>query len=84
MSIVFCAPGLKSFPNQAALLAIALLSSLIAAAMPILEFVSFSANLAGAALTAFGLSLNVRDGLLALLAFLLTAGTVALLTSRLI
>jgi hypothetical protein len=43
-----------------------------------MEFVPFSANIAGAALTAFGLALIAHDGLLALLAFVLTAMIVAL------
>ena len=47
----------------------------IAAAMPLMEVVPFSANLAGVALTAFGLALIAHDGLLALIAFAFTAGT---------
>jgi hypothetical protein len=46
--------------------------------MPFLEVVPFSANLAGAALAAFGLALISRDGLLALLAFALTFTTFAM------
>lgn len=49
---------------------------LISAATPLMEFVPFSANLAGAALAAFGLSLVAHDGLLALLAFAFTAAVV--------
>jgi hypothetical protein len=45
---------------------------LIALGMPLTELVPFSATGAGAALTAFGLALLARDGLVALLAFLLT------------
>jgi len=37
-----------------------------------MELVPFSANAAGAALTVFGLSLIARDGVLALIAFVLT------------
>lgn len=40
-----------------------------------MEVVPCSANLAGAALTAFGLALIAHDGLLALIAFAFTAGT---------
>lgn len=58
--------------------AVAIVCVGIAAAMPAMEFVPFSANIAGAALTAFGLALIARDGLLALLAFVLTAMIVAL------
>lgn len=42
----------------------------IGAVMPIMEVVPFSAHAAGLALTAFGLALIARDGLLALIAFL--------------
>ncbi len=45
----------------------------IAVLMPVMEMVPFSANLAGAALTAFGLSLTAHDGLLALIAHFITA-----------
>lgn len=44
----------------------------IALAMPVMEIVPFSANLAGIALTAFGLALIARDGLLALIALVFT------------
>lgn len=49
---------------------------LIALATPVMELVPFSANGAGAALTAFGLSLLAHDGLLALIAFLVTTATI--------
>lgn len=45
---------------------------LIGAAMPAMDFVPFSANAAGVILTLYGLSLIARDGLLALVGFLLT------------
>lgn len=51
---------------------------LVGVAMPVMELVPFSANLAGAALTAFGLSLTARDGLLALVALGCSAGTLML------
>lgn len=57
---------------------IALTCVAIAAAMPPMEFVPFSANGAGLALTAFGLALIAHDGLLALLSFVVTAVTIAL------
>lgn len=44
----------------------------IALVMPLMEVVPFSANLAGAALTAFGLALIAHDGLVALFAFAFT------------
>lgn len=48
----------------------------IAAVMPVMEFIPFSANLAGIALTAFGLSLLARDGYLTAFALLVTAAIV--------
>lgn len=54
---------------------IAVVCILIALAMPLMEVVPFSANGAGAALTALGLALVIQDGLLALIAFLLIGAT---------
>lgn len=48
---------------------------LLSASFIFMELVPFSANLGGAALAAFGLALLVRDGLLGLIAFVLTTGT---------
>ncbi|WP_149194636.1 exopolysaccharide biosynthesis protein [Luteimonas suaedae] len=55
------AEGLALYP-------IALLCLLIALTMPPLELIPFANSVAGAALTAFGLALVTRDGLLALVA----------------
>lgn len=52
--------------------AIALCCIAIALIMPLMEFVPFTANVAGFALTLFGLSLMARDGVLAIVAFTLT------------
>lgn len=54
---------------------VALACILVALAMPFMEVIPFSANLAGCVLTFFGLALVSRDGLLALLAFSLTAAS---------
>lgn len=70
-------PRLKALTGDAGAVAVALACILIALAMPPMEFVPFSANIAGAALTAFGLSLITRDGLVALVAFLFTFGALA-------
>lgn len=51
----------------------------IGVAMPPMELIPFSATGAGAALTAFGLSLIAEDGLLALLALGVTTGTFGLI-----
>ncbi len=68
-------PRLSVFVNGPGVYAIALVCIVIAAATPPMEFVPFSANGAGIALTAFGLALIARDGLMALLAFVFTATT---------
>lgn len=47
---------------------VALVCITIALAMPLMEFVPFSANFAGLALSSFGLALIARDGALALVA----------------
>ncbi|WP_347329950.1 exopolysaccharide biosynthesis protein [Marinimicrobium locisalis] len=54
---------------------VALASMAIALMMPPMEFIPFSANLAGAVLTCFGLALIARDGVLALIAFTLTGAS---------
>lgn len=53
----------------------AVLCLLVAAAMPLMEIIPFSANGGGLALVAFGLAIIARDGLLALFAALTTGGT---------
>lgn len=58
-------------------LAAALTCLVIALAMPPMEFIPFSANGAGLALTLFGLALLADDGLFALAGYLLTGGTLA-------
>lgn len=63
--------------------AIALIALSIAMMMPVLEFVPFSANIAGVALTAYGLSLIAHDGLLALIAFVFNAIVVLLVAKAL-
>ena len=55
-----------------------MLCIIIAISMPAMEVVPFVANAAGAALTAFGLSLIAHDGLLALIAFVFTTISVGL------
>lgn len=61
---------------------IAVVCLIVALAMPVMEFVPFSANGAGGALTAFGLSLTARDGLLALLALAIILGTFGAIAYR--
>lgn len=66
-------PRLPVFIDGISTYLVAIVCIVIAACMPIMELVPFSAHGAGVALSAFGLSLIARDGLLALLAFLSTA-----------
>jgi hypothetical protein len=66
-------PRLTLLVTGPAVYVIAAACVLIAAALPVMEVVPFSANIAGGALTAFGLALIARDGLFALIAFALTA-----------
>ncbi|MBU2953440.1 exopolysaccharide biosynthesis protein [Marinobacter sp. F3R08] len=54
---------------------VAIICMTVAAAMPLMEVIPFSANGAGLALMAFGLSIVARDGLLALFAITVTGGT---------
>lgn len=69
----FLRPRLTFMTHAAGIYAIAILCIVIAATMPPLEVVPFAATSAGAALAIFGLSLIANDGLVAVLAILITA-----------
>lgn len=71
-------PRLKIFGEGFAVYVIAAVSIIIAIFMPVMEFIPFSANIAGIALTALGLSVITRDGLLALISFGFTAAIIGL------
>ena len=75
----FLRARLSAFVEGFAVRVIATVSVLISLAMPVMEVIPFSASGAGAALTAFGLALIARDGLMALLAFVFTGGTCGLI-----
>lgn len=68
-------PRLTMFVRGIGMHIIATVCIIIALAMPIMEMIPFSANGAGAALTAFGLALITHDGLWALLALIVATGT---------
>jgi hypothetical protein len=73
-------PRLTRFVKKPWTYVIASIALVIGAAQPFMELVPFSANGAGAALTAFGLALIAHDGLVALIAIAfaaLTGGIVA-------
>jgi len=63
---------------------IAVACILLALAMPAMEMIPFSANLAGAALTIFGLGMIARDGLLSLIGLAFSTATFGLVASLLI
>lgn len=71
----FTRPRLTMLTDKAGLYIVAIVCVAIALAMPPMELVPFSANGAGGALTAFGLALIARDGVIALIALILTALT---------
>ena len=77
-------PRLTALTTDAATKVIALGCIVVALAMPVMEVVPFSANLAGLALTAFGLAVIAHDGLLALVAFAATAAGVVVIASQLL
>ena len=77
-------PRLTTLTTDAASKVIALGCIVVALAMPVMEVVPFSANLAGIALTAFGLAVIAHDGLLALAAFAATAAGVVVIASQLV
>lgn len=74
----FLRPRFTALTHDGSTYLIAVICVLIALAMPVMEVVPFSANGAGAVLTAFGLSLIARDGLMALLALGFMAATIGL------
>jgi hypothetical protein len=67
-------PRLTVLTRGPAIYVVAATCILVAAATPAMEVVPFSATIAGAVLTAFGLALIARDGALAVTAFVLTVG----------
>jgi hypothetical protein len=77
-------PRLAVFVQGAGMYFIAVVSAAIALMTPGMEFIPFSANLAGAAWTAFGLALIARDGLLAIGAMASALGAAAVVASQLL
>ena len=68
----FLRPRMTVLVNGGARFGVALLAMLVSLLMPAMEFIPFSANAAGVTLTVLGLALVARDGLLALIAFVLS------------
>lgn len=76
-------PRLTVLTRGAGVLVAGAAATVIAAATPLMEVVPMSANVAGLAITAFGLALVAADGVLALLAVAFSAGTFYLLIRHL-
>jgi hypothetical protein len=70
-------PRLQMFTRRAGMYAMAVLCIFIAAALPPMELVPFSANAGGLALAALGLALLASDGLLAVVAYLISTAAIA-------
>lgn len=68
-------PRLTVFTQGTGHFVIAGVCFLIALAMPVMELIPFSANVAGIAFILFGLSLITQDGFIALLALIFALGT---------
>ncbi|WP_404365985.1 exopolysaccharide biosynthesis protein [Marinobacter sp.] len=75
----FTGPRLTGLVRRPGLYVMAGCCMVVAAIMPALELIPFSANLAAIALVAFGLAMIARDGLLALIALSATAGALAII-----
>jgi hypothetical protein len=71
----FLQPRLTFLVRDAGNFVVAMICVIIAAGMPAMELVPFSATIAGFALAIFGLALVADDGLLVLIAFALTVAT---------
>jgi hypothetical protein len=77
-------PRLSFLVSALGIYAVAATCSVIALSLPIMEFVLFSASSAGLVLALFGLALTARDGLLALIAFLIAFSTYAFIGMQLL
>lgn len=71
-------PRLTFLVGGASAYVVAAVCVTVAFGMPVMELIPFSASGAGVALAAFGLSLIAHDGLLALVAFVITTATLGL------
>lgn len=75
---------LLMFVRNTATYVVAMICLLIGAGIPVMELVPFAATGAGVALTCFGLALIACDGLLALVAFIVTGTTFVLIIRHLL
>jgi len=77
-------PRYTGIVRHAGVHVIALACIVIAAATPLMEVVPFSANVAGAAIVAFGIALMVQDGLIAWIAIVCSLATFWVVLSQFI
>lgn len=77
-------PRLTFFSGAVGVHLIAIFCILVAIGTPAMEVVPFSATLAGAALSIFGLSLIARDGLLSFIALLLSGSVIGLIVYKIL
>ena len=77
-------PRLAAVTGVAGRRAIAVTCLIIGLALPLMDFVPFSASGGGTALTAFGLAVIAHDGVLAILAFAATTGVLAAVVMHLL
>ncbi|WGL17341.1 exopolysaccharide biosynthesis protein [Microbulbifer bruguierae] len=77
-------PRLPMFVYRGGTYLIAVVCTVIALALPLMEVVPFSASIAGIALAAFGLALVAHDGLLALVAAVITGLVPGLIVNALL
>ncbi|MBE8716681.1 exopolysaccharide biosynthesis protein [Cellvibrio polysaccharolyticus] len=80
----FLRPRLDFFIQGISIYLIAMLCIAMALFMPAMELIPFSASSAGIALTTFGLALIANDGLLACIAFSISALTVMLVVQSIL
>jgi hypothetical protein len=74
---------LEFFTGKKATYAIAVACTVLALTLPVTEFVPLSTNGISIGLVAFGISLVAGDGLMALLGFVISMGTIALIVMTL-
>lgn len=77
-------PRLQHLTHEIGIQVTAVVCIIIAAALPPMELVPFSANAAGIALTALGLALIANDGLLAIGAAIVSVGTIGMVVYALL
>lgn len=74
-------PRMTRWVHGTSVYVVAIVCMILAGLMPLMEFVPFSASLAGVMLTTFGVALVARDGLLCILGFGMTAAVLFLIIS---